>query len=155
MYKRKEVIGNCTLYLGDNRDIMPTIDLLVVGSCVTDPPFGLGKKRLGGRINSNRLIVGMVRTEIQKIEQWDASTPCIKFILNLNVPTIIWGGAYLLGNLIAQYFDVRERAMYAFLFFLELGITFLIGLSWEEYKEKTKPRYRCFFGYCKTEDYKK
>ncbi len=94
MYKRKEVIGNCTLYLGDNRDVMSVIDLSVVGSCVTDPPFGLGKKCLGGRINSNRLIVGMVRTEIQKIEQWDASTPCIKFILNLNVPTIIWGGNY-------------------------------------------------------------
>lgn len=63
----------------------------------------------------------------------------IKFIfLGCFFVILYGGGAYLLGNLIAQYFDVRERALYAFLFVLELGITFLIGLSWEEYKEKTQ-----------------
>ena len=44
MYKRKEVIGNCTLYLGDNREVMQDIDLSEIGACITDPPYGLGKK---------------------------------------------------------------------------------------------------------------
>ena len=38
-YKRKEIIGDCTLYLGDCLDVMPTLDR--VESVVTDPPFGM------------------------------------------------------------------------------------------------------------------
>lgn len=37
MYKRKEVIGNCTLYLGDCLDVMPTLDK--VNSVMVDPPY--------------------------------------------------------------------------------------------------------------------
>ena len=94
MYKRKEVIGNCTLYLGDTRDLMSVIDLSVVGACVTDPPYGLCKKLLGGRIGTNRLSKNNTVEQIKKIEQWDAQAPCVKFILDLNVPSIIWGGNY-------------------------------------------------------------
>ena len=36
-YKRKEVIGDCTLYLGDCLEIMPTLDK--VDAVVTDPPY--------------------------------------------------------------------------------------------------------------------
>jgi site-specific DNA-methyltransferase (adenine-specific) len=36
-YKRKEVIGNCTLYLGDCLEVMPTLDK--VGCVLTDPPY--------------------------------------------------------------------------------------------------------------------
>lgn len=93
-YKRKVQIENCTLYLGDNREAMQDIDLSVVGACVTDPPFGLCKKLLGGGINSNRLIMGIKKSEIQKIEEWDSVAPCVKFILDLSIPTIIWGGNY-------------------------------------------------------------
>ena len=45
-YKRKEVIGDATLYLGDYMDVLPTLD--PVGAVVTDPPYGLGDKRNGG-----------------------------------------------------------------------------------------------------------
>ena len=38
-YKRKEVIGNCTLYEGDCMDIMPIIGK--VDAVVTDPPYGM------------------------------------------------------------------------------------------------------------------
>ena len=38
-YKRKEIIGDCTLYLGDCLEVMPT--LVKVDSVVTDPPFGM------------------------------------------------------------------------------------------------------------------
>lgn len=36
-YKRKEQIGDCTLYLGDCLDILPTLDK--VDAVVTDPPY--------------------------------------------------------------------------------------------------------------------
>lgn len=37
-YKRKEVIGDCTLYLGDCLQIMPLLDR--VEAVITDPPYG-------------------------------------------------------------------------------------------------------------------
>lgn len=38
---RKEVIGRATLYLGDCRDILPTLPK--VDAVVTDPPYGIGE----------------------------------------------------------------------------------------------------------------
>lgn len=38
-YKRKEVIGGCTLYLGDCLEVMPTLGK--VDAVVTDPPYGV------------------------------------------------------------------------------------------------------------------
>jgi DNA modification methylase len=38
-YKRKEVIGNATLYLGDCLEILPTLDK--VDCVITDPPYGM------------------------------------------------------------------------------------------------------------------
>jgi DNA modification methylase len=39
---RREVIGDCTLYLGDCRDVLPTLG--PVDAVVTDPPYGIGWK---------------------------------------------------------------------------------------------------------------
>ena len=41
-WKRKEVIGNCTLYLGDCLEVLGAIG--PVDAVVTDPPFGVGFK---------------------------------------------------------------------------------------------------------------
>lgn len=38
-YRRKEVIGDCTLYLGDCMEIMPTLGK--VQAVLTDPPYGM------------------------------------------------------------------------------------------------------------------
>lgn len=38
-YKRKEIIGECTLYLGDCMKVMPTLER--VDAVVTDPPYGM------------------------------------------------------------------------------------------------------------------
>jgi DNA modification methylase len=53
---RKEVIGDCELYLGDCREILPTLGPL--DAVVTDPPYGVDgaqntktAKRRGGRKN--------------------------------------------------------------------------------------------------------
>ena len=43
-YQRKEIIGDCTLYLGDCRDILPTLG--PVDCVITDPPYH-GVKRDG------------------------------------------------------------------------------------------------------------
>lgn len=40
-YKRKEIIGDCVLYLGDCLEVMPTLDK--VDAVVTDPPYGTTK----------------------------------------------------------------------------------------------------------------
>lgn len=40
-WKRKEVIGDCTLYLGDCLEILPTLDK--VDAVFTSPPYNLGK----------------------------------------------------------------------------------------------------------------
>ena len=41
MKGRIETIGDCTLYLGDCRDILPTLG--PVDAVVTDPPYGIGE----------------------------------------------------------------------------------------------------------------
>lgn len=43
--KRTEVIGDCTLYLGDCRDILPAIE---ADALICDPPYGLGLGKHGG-----------------------------------------------------------------------------------------------------------
>lgn len=45
-----ETIGNATLYLGDCRDILPTLGK--VGAIVTDPPYGIGED--GGRFRDRK-----------------------------------------------------------------------------------------------------
>ena len=42
------IIGNATLYLGDCRDILPTLGK--VDAVVTDPPYGIGVSS-GGKIS--------------------------------------------------------------------------------------------------------
>ena len=44
MYKRKEIIRNCTLYLGDCLEVMPTLDK--VDSVLSDPPYMYLKHKL-------------------------------------------------------------------------------------------------------------
>ncbi len=45
-YRRKEQIGPHTMYLGDCREILPTLGK--VGAVVTDPPYGIAYKRGAG-----------------------------------------------------------------------------------------------------------
>ena len=42
LWQRREVIGDCTLYLGDCLEIMPALGK--VDAVVTDPPYGIGYK---------------------------------------------------------------------------------------------------------------
>ena len=88
-WKRKEVIGGCTLYLGDCLEVMPALGK--VDAVVTDPPFGIGrdgqKKTTGG--NGGR--------KAYDFKGWDACRPpaiAFSLMLSKSDDQIIWGGNY-------------------------------------------------------------
>lgn len=79
---RKEIIGAATLYLGDCRDILPTLPK--VDAVITDPPYGIG-------ISANP-----VRQMHEKLD-WDASAPdesMIGAVVAAGAVAIVWGGNY-------------------------------------------------------------
>lgn len=84
-YKRKEVIGDCTLYLADCMDVMPYLGK--VDAVVTDPPYGIGMS--GGN-------VGYKGFNNFERKDWDNSTPdeAIAHIDSNYNKYIIWGGNY-------------------------------------------------------------
>lgn len=79
---RVEQIGDCTLYLGDCREILPALE--PVDAVVTDPPYGLGITK------SNRLAVSRGMGG----KSWDEEAPDIQWIVDMKVPAIVWGGNY-------------------------------------------------------------
>jgi DNA modification methylase len=80
LWTRKEVIGDCTLYLGDCLEVMPALGK--VDACLTDPPYGIGITK------SNRLAVSRGMGG----KSWDDVAPDLSAIPD--VPSIIWGGNY-------------------------------------------------------------
>jgi DNA modification methylase len=88
------IIGRATLYLGDCRDILPTLPK--VDAVVTDPPYGIGADKgaaPGGTDASGRY----VRRPKQYEGGWDSERPCANdfaTILSAAQSAIIWGGNY-------------------------------------------------------------
>lgn len=78
---RVEHIGDATLYLGDCRDILPTLGK--VDAVVTDPPYGIGFGAKHTKWSANRGVV---------LGDWDSETPDISHILEVSKHVIIWGG---------------------------------------------------------------
>lgn len=79
---RVEQIGDATLYLGDCREILPTLGK--VDAVVTDPPYGIGIT------NSNRLAVSRGMGG----KSWDNEAADLSWLLPMSVPSIVWGGNY-------------------------------------------------------------
>jgi site-specific DNA-methyltransferase (adenine-specific)/modification methylase len=86
---RVEQIGLATLYLGDCREIAPTLDR--PSAIVTDPPYGLGDKWNGGG-GSKRSSWSFNPAEAKA---WDGR-PCdgVLPLLQLADHVVIWGGNY-------------------------------------------------------------
>jgi len=79
---RVETIGNATLYLGDCRDILPTLGK--VDAVVTDPPYGIG------------IAANPVRQSHEKMT-WDACPPdddLMALVVAAGEWAIVWGGNY-------------------------------------------------------------
>jgi len=97
MYKQKEVIGDCTLYLGDCMEVMP--ELGVFDSVVTDPPYGISES--SDKIKSRQRKKGGASKALadQKdygVFNWDTQThpEAIDFCLKNSKHQIIFGGNY-------------------------------------------------------------
>jgi site-specific DNA-methyltransferase (adenine-specific) len=80
---RVEHIGDATLYLGDCREILPTLG--TVDAVVTDPPYGIGFAAQPTKWQ---------RRAGQAPEQWDDSVADGVLALPTIAPCIIWGGNY-------------------------------------------------------------
>lgn len=79
----KEVIGDCVLYRGDCRDVLPTLGK--VDAVLTDPPYGIGYTGNGGKGWSN---YGA---------EWDDERPSREIFDSMRACSrnqIIWGGNY-------------------------------------------------------------
>jgi DNA modification methylase len=84
------IIGNATLYLGDCRDILPTLGK--VDAVVTDPPYGIGED--GGDKNRRR---GYKPLVVHEKLSWDKERPqkeIFDTIRECSDAQIIWGGNY-------------------------------------------------------------
>lgn len=88
-WKRKEVVGDCTLYLGDCLAVMPLLGRF--DACICDPPFGIGRdgqvKTTGG--NGGR--------KFYEHKGWDSERPApevFALIRSITDEQIIWGGNY-------------------------------------------------------------
>ena len=94
---RVETIGDCTLYLGDCREILPTLGK--VDAVVTDPPYGIGED--GGRFRGRK----GGRNRVLPKKGWDKERPHLAVftaMVELSCPTIIWGGNYFADMLPAS-----------------------------------------------------
>lgn len=86
---REEIIGNCTLYLGDCREVLPTLGR--VDAVITDPPYGIGKD---GQTESTGKHGGRKGYEFLG---WDSARPTpdvFAAILKAAPTPVIWGGNY-------------------------------------------------------------
>lgn len=78
----KVTIGGCELWLGDCREVLPTLPK--VDLVLTDPPYGIG------------IAANPVRQMHEKMD-WDASVPdesLISAIVGAGDTAILWGGNY-------------------------------------------------------------
>lgn len=88
----KVVIGNATLFLGDCRDVLPTLPK--VDAVITDPPYGIADIWVGG---SERHGWKKANSEAVLRNQWDESAPdeqVLSEVIAAGKRVIIWGGNY-------------------------------------------------------------
>jgi DNA modification methylase len=96
MSGRVEHIGeNVTLYLGDCREILPTLGK--VDAVVTDPPYGISRDRGMGGGGYDGFGGGVKRNARTYVGEWDADRPTpetFRLMLDAGEHLIIWGGNY-------------------------------------------------------------
>jgi site-specific DNA-methyltransferase (adenine-specific) len=86
---RVETIGDATLYLGDCRDILPTLGK--VDAVVTDPPYGIGKD------GQKQTTGGNGGRKAYDFMGWDGERPDSALLVALHRMSpicVMWGGNY-------------------------------------------------------------
>ena len=89
-YQRKEIIGDCTLYLGDCRDVLPTLGK--VDAVVTDPPYGIGEAAGKNASRGN-----MAPAKDYGCDEWDnqpISSELMAMVRAAGRWNIVFGGNY-------------------------------------------------------------
>lgn len=106
---RIEHIGRATLYLGDCRDVLPTLGK--VDAVVTDPPYGIGSwSSTGGN--------SLSAEEAAAANEWDVAPDAELFAVlrQISDEQIVWGGNYFiehLGNCRSPLlWDKKNRGMH-------------------------------------------
>lgn len=85
---RIEKIGAATLYLGDCREVLPTLPK--VDAVITDPPYGIGASSGTGKY-------GRLKIEAGVDLGWDSATPdasLLKLLVSMSDRSVIFGGNY-------------------------------------------------------------
>src|SRR5574343_299418 len=88
-WKRREVIGDATLYLGDCLEILPTLPK--VDAVITDPPYGIGKD------GQTQTTGGHGGRKGYEFLGWDSERPprtVFNLMRNVSDVQVIWGGNY-------------------------------------------------------------
>lgn len=88
MEHEKVQIGDATLYLGDCREILPTLPK--VDACITDPPYG---------IKANKQTLGKGKKSFDRGGDWDESVPDLSLCLVAAPLVCFWGGNYFTAQL--------------------------------------------------------
>ena len=79
------IIGNASLYLGDCRDILPTLGK--VDAVVTDPPYGINYA-------ANPIVGKGKKASNHERKEWDSDVPDMVGVIAASDKHIIWGGNY-------------------------------------------------------------
>jgi DNA modification methylase len=86
---RVETIGDATLYLGDCREVLPTLG--PVAAVITDPPYGIGKD------GQKRTTGGNGGRKAYDFMGWDGERPDAALLIALHRMSpicVMWGGNY-------------------------------------------------------------
>lgn len=87
---REEVIGECTLYLADCREVLPTLPK--VDAVLTDPPYGIGEAAGKNKSRGN-----MAVAKDYGNDEWDnqaISADLLHMVMTAGRYNIIFGGNY-------------------------------------------------------------
>lgn len=99
-YQRKEVIGNATLYLGDCREVLPTLG--TVAAIVTDPPYGIGEHGGKVRFGPESARRGFSSHKEYRNAGWDYSPPdadLFAYLRTLTDQHVVWGANHFISRL--------------------------------------------------------
>lgn len=95
---RKEVIGDCMLFLGDCREVIASFpECFRVGAVVTDPPYGIGADARAHKNSGRKHGKQAAPKRDYEKSDWDSETPPVEMfdaIRRMSEFQIIFGGNF-------------------------------------------------------------